>query len=92
MHITYYGHSCFEVSDGETTLLLDPYITPNQLAKNIKIEKLHPDLILLSHAHDDHVHNAPKISRQSGAPIVSNFEITGYLSKHGLPVTRMNQG
>ena len=37
MEITYYGHSCFQVSAGGKTLLFDPFISGNELAKAIDI-------------------------------------------------------
>ena len=47
MDITYYGHSCFGARIGNKHVLFDPFITPNDLAKNkVKIEqiagRLHP--------------------------------------------------
>ena len=35
MKITCYGHSCFSVVAGGKTLLFDPFITGNPLAKYI---------------------------------------------------------
>ena len=32
MEIKYHGHSCFELSDGETTVLVDPFLKPNNPA------------------------------------------------------------
>ena len=32
MEIRYHGHSCFELSDGETTVLVDPFLKPNNPA------------------------------------------------------------
>ena len=29
MEIRYHGHSCFELSEGETTLIVDPFLAPN---------------------------------------------------------------
>jgi len=84
MEFTYYGHSCFEVKIGGKTLLFDPFITPNELAKDIKIEDLKPDYILISHGHEDHVADAVTIAKQSGATIVSNFEIVTWFAKQGV--------
>ena len=30
--ITFYGHACFALTDGETKLLIDPFFTGNGLA------------------------------------------------------------
>lgn len=39
MKLTYYGHSCFSVLAGGKTLLFDPFITPNELARAIDVDK-----------------------------------------------------
>ena len=83
MIIKYYGHSCFEAHVKGKKLLFDPFISGNPLAKNIDIKKLHPDYILISHGHVDHVGDAVAIARQSGATVISNFEITNWMQKQG---------
>jgi L-ascorbate metabolism protein UlaG (beta-lactamase superfamily) len=94
MKVTYYGHACFSVEVGGKTLLFDPFITYNELAKGIDIEKIHADYILLSHGHQDHVHDAPAIAKRTGAKVISNFEITEYwAAKEGIEnVHQMNPG
>ena len=61
MLVTYYGHSCFSVTvAGKKTALYDPFITPNELARQIDIKTIKADYILISHGHDDHIHDAVK--------------------------------
>lgn len=55
MKFTYYGHACFSVDAGGKTLLFDPFISPNPLAKEIDVKKIAADFILVSHGHGDHV-------------------------------------
>ena len=31
MDILYHGHSCFELSDGETRVLVDPFLIPSRI-------------------------------------------------------------
>ena len=93
MQITYYGHSCFAVEAAGRTLLFDPFITPNPLAKAIDIKTIRADYILISHGHSDHCADAVEIARQTGATIVSNFEVTQWLAKAGAPnIHPMNHG
>lgn len=74
-------------------MLFDPYITPNPLAGHIDISKINPDIILLSHGHGDHVADAEQIARQSGAKIISNYEITTWYQGKGISnVHPMNLG
>lgn len=93
MKVTYLGHACFLVELEGYKLLFDPFITPNELAKDISIEDINPDYILISHGHEDHITDAEEIAKQSGAIIVSNFEITSWFNNKGIDKTHpMNHG
>jgi L-ascorbate metabolism protein UlaG (beta-lactamase superfamily) len=84
MKVTYYGHSCFAAQVGNRTLLFDPFITGNELAKGVDVKKLAADYILISHGHADHIGDAVEIARRTGATVVSNFEIIVWLGKQGV--------
>jgi len=90
MRVTFLGHAGFLLS-GEREVLIDPFITGNPAAKT-KIEDLHPDLILISHGHDDHLGDALDIARRSGATVVSVFELAGYCSRQGVQAHAMHIG
>ncbi len=93
MKITYYGHSCFAVDVNGTSLLFDPYITPNKLAAHIDSTALKVDYILISHGHEDHITDAVAIAKRTGAQIISNPEIVEWIKKQGIPnVHPMNIG
>jgi len=93
MNITYYGHSCFGVEVNDKHILFDPYITPNELAKNINIDEIKADYILITHGHDDHIADAVAIAKRTGAKVISNYEICLWLNKQGISNTiSMNIG
>jgi L-ascorbate metabolism protein UlaG (beta-lactamase superfamily) len=93
MKLTYYSHSCFEVDVCGKRILFDPYITGNDMAKNIKVAELRPDYILLSHGHFDHVGDTVEIAKATGATVVGGFEVTAWLEKKGVKSTHgMNPG
>ena len=93
MKVTYYGHSCFAAQVANKTLLFDPFITGNELAKAIDVKKVPADYILISHGHEDHLADAADIAKRTGATIVSNYEITVWFGKQGLPKTHpLNHG
>lgn len=93
MKITYYGHSCFGVEVNGQHLLFDPYITPNELAKNIDVNSVPADYILLSHGHGDHIADAVSIAKRTGATVVACFEVIEWLKKQGVEnVHPMNIG
>jgi L-ascorbate metabolism protein UlaG (beta-lactamase superfamily) len=84
MHVTYFGHSCFLVNLGSTKLLFDPFISDNPLANAVDTESIRADYILVSHGHWDHTADLVKLAKQTGAKVISNFEIITWLSKHGI--------
>ncbi|KPM47621.1 metal-dependent hydrolase [Jiulongibacter sediminis] len=92
MKVTYFGHSCFQIETQGKTLLIDPFISANPLASAIDVSSLKPDYILITHGHQDHVLDAETIAKQSGAKIISNFEIVTWYSEKGIDGHGMNHG
>ncbi|HEU4573826.1 MAG TPA: metal-dependent hydrolase [Chitinophagaceae bacterium] len=93
MKFTYYGHACFSLEINGKHLLFDPFITPNELAKDIDIKSIPADFILLSHGHADHIADCIAIALNTGAKIICNFEIHEWLQKQGVNNTHpMNTG
>src|SRR5882757_6975527 len=84
MKITYYGHSCFSVVAGGKHILFDPYITGNELAKDIDIDTIPADYIFVSHGHFDHMLDVVAIANRTGAMVVGIWELYSYFSKQGL--------
>lgn len=84
MRITYYGHSCFMAEIKGKKILFDPFITGNELAKDINITDIEADYIFLSHGHRDHVEDAEAIAKATGATIVANFEVAMWFAAKGI--------
>ena len=85
MKLTYYGHSCFgiELADG-THLLFDPYVTPNELAKDIELDSIPADFVLLTHGHFDHMQDAEAVLKRTGAKLIANYEIVTWYGEKGI--------
>lgn len=93
MNITYYGHSCFGVEIKGKHLLFDPFIVPNELAKNIDINTIPADYILISHGHFDHIADAVELAKRTRATVICNWEIYVWLGKQGVEnIHPMNTG
>ncbi len=93
MKITYNGHSCFLVEVNNKKLLFDPFISPNPLAKHIDIKTIKADYILISHAHQDHIADLLTIAQQTGAKVISNWEICAWANNNNIANTHpMNIG
>jgi L-ascorbate metabolism protein UlaG (beta-lactamase superfamily) len=92
MQLTYFGHSGFMLEAGGKTVLIDPWLTGNPVA-TMKAEDLHPETILLSHAHNDHgIEDARDISKRTGATIISTFELGIWLAAQGATTNPGNHG
>jgi L-ascorbate metabolism protein UlaG (beta-lactamase superfamily) len=93
MKLTYYGHACFAVQAGGKTLLFDPFISPNPLAKEIDVKKIPADFILVSHGHGDHVADVVDIADRTGAKVIAPYEVGSWFEAKGLKnVQGMNHG
>ncbi len=92
MKYTYYGHSCFSVQFGEKTLLFDPFISGNDLAKDIDINAIKADYILVSHGHSDHTGDLVQIGLNNSAIIIAAYEIAVWAGNKGLKYHPMNLG
>jgi L-ascorbate metabolism protein UlaG (beta-lactamase superfamily) len=53
MQIRFLGHAAFELSNGEHTVLIDPFLTGNPKAA-VSADDLNPGTILLTHGHQAH--------------------------------------
>ncbi|QJX45700.1 metal-dependent hydrolase [Hymenobacter taeanensis] len=84
MNLTYYGHSCFLLEAGGSKVLFDPFIRPNPLAKDVDVDKIEADYILLSHGHGDHVADVEEIGNRTGAELVGMVETVGWFGAKGL--------
>jgi L-ascorbate metabolism protein UlaG (beta-lactamase superfamily) len=93
MKFTFYGHACFSIETAGKKLLFDPFITGNELAKNIDINTIEADHILASHGHGDHVGDLIAIAKRTGAKVIAAYEIASWAEKNGVKnVHPMNFG
>ncbi len=92
MKITYLGHASLAIEINGTNIIVDPFISANELAKHIDVNSLKADYILITHAHGDHILDVETIAKNTGATIVSNAEIAGYYEAKGFKTHPMNHG
>ncbi|MCM3770038.1 MULTISPECIES: metal-dependent hydrolase [Priestia] len=91
MHVSYHGHSIVKIETKGKTILIDPFITGNELT-DLNTEDVKADVILLTHGHNDHVGDTVEIAKRSGALVVAVAELATYLSWQGLNVHPMSIG
>jgi L-ascorbate metabolism protein UlaG (beta-lactamase superfamily) len=83
MEIRFLGHAAFELADGDTSVLIDPFLTGNPKAA-VAADELSPNAILLTHGHADHIGDTLSIATRCDAEVVAVVEIAQELSGDGV--------
>jgi L-ascorbate metabolism protein UlaG (beta-lactamase superfamily) len=83
VELTYHSHACFSIAVDGTQLLIDPFLTGNDLA-DVAADEVAADFILVSHGHGDHVGDTVEIAERTGAMVISNFEIQNWMLAQGV--------
>jgi L-ascorbate metabolism protein UlaG (beta-lactamase superfamily) len=91
MDIRFLGHACFSLSDGDTTVLIDPFLTGNPKAA-ASADEVDATTLLLTHGHADHVGDTVAIAKRTGAPLLAITEIADEMGEEGLEVSDCNLG
>jgi L-ascorbate metabolism protein UlaG (beta-lactamase superfamily) len=84
MEINYIGHSTVELVDGDTRILIDPFLKPNNPAAELTAEDVNPTHVLMTHAHADHSADAIAVGKRTGASFVAQSELAHVLTHNGL--------
>ncbi len=97
MKITYAGHACFLIETKGKRLIVDPFISPNELVNTnahpeLAVDQIQADYLLITHGHQDHVADAEAIAKRTGAQVISNFEIVSWFGGKGIQGHPMNHG
>ncbi|MDI6809486.1 MAG: metal-dependent hydrolase [Candidatus Eisenbacteria bacterium] len=89
--VTYFGHACFSITDGESSVIIDPFLTGNPSASTSP-DKITADAILLTHGHGDHFGDTVAIAKRTGAFIIAPYELAIYCERKGLKSHPMHIG
>lgn len=94
LSVTWLGHGTFLlVSPEGRRILIDPWLEGNPSCPPAfrRVEKV--DLILVTHGHSDHVHDAAAVAKATGATVVGIFELCEWLATKGVTTASgMNKG
>jgi L-ascorbate metabolism protein UlaG (beta-lactamase superfamily) len=91
MLLTYEGHACFSVQAGGVNIIIDPFISDNPVCTK-PVADFHPDLIMITHGHHDHVGDALELARANGSTIVASVDLLHCLPTAGLDTIGLNTG
>lgn len=102
IQIRWLGNAGFEFHLGETTVIVDPFLTrpqyhqtyfgrvaPDEAALRKHIQ--HCDHILVTHAHFDHCMDAPEIALRTGARVHGSANTCRLMQAAGLPATQTHE-
>lgn len=83
--VRYLGHSAFQLIGSKGTVLIDPYLRGNPKASTSP-DKIAADVILVTHAHGDHLGDAVEIAKKNDAVIIATYELASYCEGKGARV------
>lgn len=85
MKLIWLGHSAFRLELDGAVILIDPFLTGNpKFTGDFGEATAGTTHILISHGHDDHVGDAARIAKETGAQALANFEVCMYLTTLGV--------
>lgn len=91
MKVSYHGHSFIKIETKEKTIVIDPFITGNDLT-DVQVNELHPDVIIVTHGHSDHIGDTVELAKANNSLVIANFELSTYLGWQGLNTHGMHIG
>jgi len=88
MKITWFGHACFRIDTGASSILIDPFLTGNAVFEKagIPLSKVTEGVthVALTHGHEDHVGNTISVCKATGATLIAVYELAMYLASQGV--------
>ena len=85
MRITWFGHSAFRLEFSDKVVLIDPFFTGNPAFDGDRATATKGAThIVITHGHGDHVGDALEISKETGAPVITNYDLCMWLASKGL--------
>ncbi|MFY4774607.1 metal-dependent hydrolase [Metabacillus sp. RGM 3146] len=91
MKVSFHGHSVVGIETNGKKILIDPFITGNELC-DLNADDVKVNAILLTHGHGDHVGDTVEIAKRNDALVIAPFELATYLGWKGVKAHPMAIG
>lgn len=83
MKVSFHGHAIIKIETQGKTILFDPFIKGNELT-DLVIDEVKPDVIILTHGHNDHVGDTVELAKKHHALVIANADLATVLSWQGV--------
>lgn len=92
--LTWLGHATFKLeTPGGKTVLIDPWVAGNPSCPEDQKSFPQVDVMLVTHAHFDHIADVIPLAKQHDPKVVGIYELATWLEKKGVKqVAPMNKG
>lgn len=84
--LTWFGHATLGLETTGFHILIDPFFSGNP-SSSTQHDQVPADYILVTHGHGDHIGDTLAIAQRTGAMVIANAEISGWLKKKGVQRT-----
>jgi L-ascorbate metabolism protein UlaG (beta-lactamase superfamily) len=84
MDIRFLGHACFELTEGDTRVLIDPFLAPHNPVAKVSADDVEPTHIAISHGHADHMADAVPVAKRTGAHCIGIVELAEWMKGQGV--------
>ena len=89
--VTFLGHSCFEIRERDTRLIIDPFLSGNPVAQT-KPDDVRANWVLVTHGHGDHWGDTEGIARANDATVIGCYELAMFAQSKGLKAHPLHIG
>jgi L-ascorbate metabolism protein UlaG (beta-lactamase superfamily) len=88
MKITWFGHSCFRLDLGSSSILIDPFLTGNATFEEAGIPARQASKgvthVALTHGHEDHLGDTMRICKETDAQLLAVHELATHIAGQGV--------
>ncbi|MGH3256247.1 MAG: MBL fold metallo-hydrolase [Streptosporangiaceae bacterium] len=84
-NVTFHGTSCYFIESPRGRVLMDPFLSGSSSADVGPDDVGDPDVILVSHAAQDHMQDAAPVALRTGAPVICGSDTALLLREAGVP-------